>query len=161
MKTSFLSLAISALLLCSCQQNKDLKEVRKVQQAAKKARVETGSFIHSETVEVDEPVAVYFHPDSCKLTDLEQKMGEKFFNAAEENMFQISSSRDYLLEQNVKVIETEAKELRFRKNDGSVTVIDLKDPKYSWGLFLFNGQSDPIQVDMGKPEKQYKAYMKK
>lgn len=161
MKTRFFSLILSTVILCSCQQNKDLKEVKKVQQAAKNANIETGSFIHSASVEVDEPVAIYFHPDSTKLTRLEQTMGDNFFTAAEESMFQISSSRDYFIKQNLKVLETEAKELRFRKDDGSVKVVDLSDPKYTWGLFLFNGKSDPIQVDMTRPEKQFNSYMKK
>lgn len=161
MSLKYLPLAIILCTMGACNQNSELKEVRKVQKAAKEAPVETGAFIHAPTVEVEGPVAVYFHPDSAKLTRMEERMGDKFFNEAEENMYLISSSRDFLLKRKVKVLETEARELRFRKNDGSTKIVDLTSSKYSWGLFLFNGKSDPVQLDMRKPEKQFEAYMQK
>ena len=161
MKTTFLTLAISSIfMLFACNQNKDLKEVQKVQKAAKEANVE-GTFVHSATVKISGPMAVYFHPDSAKLSRMEQSMGEQFFTKAEESMYDISTSRDYLIKQKVKVLETEARELHFQKDDGSVKVIDLSDPKFTWGLFLFNGKADPVQADMRKPEKQFDNYMKK
>jgi hypothetical protein len=160
MKTNFFPLVFLALMiLASCNQDKDLKEVQKVQKAAREANAETGTFIHSAVVEIREPAAVYFHPDSSKLTTLEKSMGDQFFSKAEESMYDISTSRDYLIGHQIKVIETEARELRFIRADSSVKVIDLSSPKYTWGLFLFNGKSDPVQVDMKDPQKQIDRYL--
>jgi hypothetical protein len=162
MKTNFFPLVFLALLiLSSCNQNKDLKEVQEVQKAAREANSETGTFIHSAVVEVREPAAVYFHPDSSKLTMLEKSMGDQFFSRAEESMYDISTSRDYLIGHKVKVIETEARELRFIRQDSTVKVIDLSSPKYTWGLFLFNGKGDPLQVNMKDPQKQIEKYLEK
>lgn len=154
---------LSAVLLLtySCTSNdKKLKEIEEVEKATKSASIETGDFIQAPVVEISEPAAVYFHPDSIKLDKLEEAMGENFFTAAEESMFNISSSREFLIKQKVKILETEARELHFKKSDGSVKVIDLQDAKYTWGLFLFNGQSDPVQADLKDPAKQFNAYMK-
>lgn len=162
MKTNFVPFFFALLVVgTSCNQNKDLKEVREVQKAAREANSETGTFIHSAVVEVRGPAAVYFHPDSSKLTQLEKSLGDQFFAKAEESMYDISSSRDYLIGHKVKVMETEARELRFQKEDGSVKVIDLAGPQYTWGLFLFDGKTDPIQVDMQNPHKQIERYLKK
>ncbi|HEY0895114.1 MAG TPA: hypothetical protein VGE15_01050 [Sphingobacteriaceae bacterium] len=162
MKRNFVPLVFSALALtAACNQNKDLKEVQKVQKAAKEAHSGTGTFIHSAVVEIKGPAAVYFHPDSNKLTVLEKSMGDEFFTRAEESMYDISSSREYLIGHKINVMETEARELRFEKEDGSVKVIDLGGAQYTWGLFLFNGKTDPIQVDMQNPQQQIERYLKK
>lgn len=155
---------LSALLIffaaCNSKNRQKLEEVKKVQEAAQQTAIETGEFIQSPVVEISEPAAVYYHPDSAKLVALEQSLGDNFFTAAEESMFEISSSRDYLAKQHIKIVETEARELHFKKSDGSVATIDLRKPGYTWGLFLFNGEADPVRVDMSKPEKQFETYMK-
>lgn len=156
-------LAFTLLLLLSCNQKKDnkLSEVKKIRKEAGKTAGSDNAFVQAAKLEITEPSAVYFHPDSIKLQKLEETLGDKFFTDAEESMGNLSSSRDYMIKSKIKVIETEAQELTFKKADGSVKTIDLSNPEYTWGLFLFNGADDPVQVDMAKPEKETAAYMKK
>ena len=146
-----------------CNQNKGnkLSEASKIRQEADKAGSGDHAFVQAATLQVSEPAAVYFHPDSIKLQNLEESLGEKFFTDAEESMGNLSTSRDHMIKENIRIIETEARELNFVKSDGSVKTIDVSSPEYTWGLFFFNGTDDPIQVDMERPEKQTAAYMKK
>ena len=152
-----------ALVTLGCNQKKEnkLSEVNKIQQEADNASSGDHAFVQAATLQISEPAAVYFHPDSLKLQNLEETLGEKFFTDAEESMGNLSTSRDYMVKENIRIIETEARELTFTKSDGTVKTIDLSSPEYTWGLFLFNGIDDPIQVDMAKPEKETAAYMKK
>lgn len=153
----------SVLAISSCQQKKDskLSEVKKIRKEADKSTGTGNAFVQAAKIDITEPAAVYFHPDSVKLQKLEETRGDKFFEDAEKSMGNLSSSRDYMIRNKIRVIETEARLLTFRKADGTVNTIDLSSPEYTWGLFLFNGTDNPIQVDMAKPEKQTTTYMRK
>lgn len=163
MKLCFPIIALVLLLMTSCNQKKNnkLSEVKKIKQQAGKVDSNSNAFVQAAKLKITEPTAVYFHPDSIKLQKFEETLGEKFFTNAEESMGNLSTSRDYLIRNKIKVIETEARELTFKKADGTLKTIDLSSPEFTWGLFLFNGTDDPIQVDMAKPEKATAAYMKK
>ncbi|HEY0667867.1 MAG TPA: hypothetical protein VGD22_06800 [Sphingobacteriaceae bacterium] len=163
MKSRFSILAFSLLILVACNQKKDnkLSQVKEIKQQAGKVDSSSNAFVQSETLQINEASAVYFHPDSIKLQKLEQTLGDKFFADAEVSMGNLSTSRDYLIRNKIKVVETEARQLTFKKADGTVKTVDLSNSKYTWGLLLFNGIDDPIEVDMAKPEKATDAYMKK
>lgn len=162
MRFRYSVIALSFLIILACNQEKGkIAQVKKINREAGKVNVSSNAFVQAAQLAITEPSAVYFHPDSAKLEKLEKTLGEKFFTDAEESMGELSASRDYLVRQKIKIIETEATQLTFKKADGSVKIIDLSNPRYTWGLFLFNGKDDPQETDMAHPEKQTLLYMNK
>jgi hypothetical protein len=94
------------------------------------------------------PSAVYYSPDSNRLDSLKRNLGDGFETAFDDWSFYLSQARQFTDSMHLRVINTNSHLLRFAMNDGSVMEIPVNDTESPFGLYFFNGNSVPEQVDI-------------
>jgi len=111
---------------------------------------------------IKEPCAVLYWPDEAKIERLKKKGNEEgFYTVADDNMYYVAQSREYLKKHKIKSIDSHAGTFRFVPVAGPAFVLDRRADKYSWGLILFDGRHAPREADLVEPAADVKAVFKK
>jgi len=144
MKTIRFGLFILISVLCCCFKQSDRTEIL---------------FQQNDEI-LQGPCAVFVAPTPEQIDTMKVKMGaDKFYTAADDNMFYIAKSRVFLEGKKVTIINKDALgSVKFKKENGKV--VEQKLLGMSWGIILFNGKADPIVANMLDIEKDYNSYMK-
>ena len=106
----------------------------------------------SDTLEINSRAAVFYYPDSIQLKKIKAGLGTSTFDAImHEYYYQFRFVHIELSNQwpGIKIVEAKnARYLLFIKADKSREIIDL-DTKYDpYGLFVFDPQKDPVQLEL-------------
>jgi len=103
--------------------------------------------------------AIIISPTNKKIEKLKSENKDDFYTIADDNLYCISNARIFLDSIKVKTYEVEAiGTLQFKFENGNISTIDLN--KFDWGILLFDGKTNPKEIDMTVIEDEYQKYMK-
>jgi arylsulfatase A-like enzyme len=151
MKLSAIYIISILLLTSSCNNNSD--------QPGKEKNIPLSESSHTkppanyqDTLQIDLPAAVFYHPDSLQLEKIKEKTDPKIFEATtHEYFFQMRNAR-MVIKKNwpaLMIIEVKnARYLLFKGNSNDEAYIDLDTKNDPFGLFLFQPGKKPQLVDM-------------
>jgi hypothetical protein len=153
---------IILLFLLSCRHQSGKNEAPNVTKKKEHKSVIKPPTIFSDTLKINSIAAVFYYPDPLQLEKIRSGLDTSIFDAVmHEYSYQLSFAHTVLNNYWPKLKIIEAKTVRyliFIKADKSRKVIDL-DTKYDpYGLFVFDPEKDPSQLDMTNAESQIGFY---
>jgi hypothetical protein len=115
-----------------------------------------------DTLTIDKKAAVFYQPDSMQMEKRMKQVGaENFRNGADDYIFYINSSAEYLENQGLPVLYAKnRKYLKFIFEDRKEHVIKTDTLKELWVMFLFDPRKKPYAADMTIIEDEYKNFYK-
>ncbi|HVI45621.1 MAG TPA: hypothetical protein VM802_12160 [Chitinophaga sp.] len=145
---SNLMLTILLLALASCQPHSKQDTVAHETTGASAPRI----------MQINEPCAVFYSPDSAKLDKLKKENGEETLTTLHENnMIFMDDARTFFEGKGIKIIEAPGSVVNFHLQGGKSTSIDLNDNKYTWTILLFDGR-EVHPIDLTDIEGEWKKY---
>lgn len=116
----------------------------------------------SDTLIIAETTAILFHPDSLLIEELKREKGlEDFYFIAEDAMWYVAQSREFLEERGIKIVDTEMKFVKFKFDNGRTTTLQTDSLEPIWGLILFNGEKQPMVTYPVDVSYDYELYFEK
>jgi hypothetical protein len=155
------------LLICiavtiGCQQTNSIRN-KPVTQDKKPALSKPGSSF-TDTLDIQDPAAIFFEPDSMQWQKIKAVTKAQVFDGSmHEYAYQIKNATRYIKAQwpELKTITVKnARYLRFPFADTLSFVIDL-DKEAPCGMFVYDGKTSPVLMDMTNIETQVTDYMRK
>jgi hypothetical protein len=151
MKRSLVSYII-LLFLLSCRPQSSKNEISNVDSKKEHKPVIKPPTIFSDTLKIDSKAAVFYYPDSLQLEGIKAKLDTLTFDAImHEYFYQFRYIHNVLNDFRPRINIVEARNVRyllFIKADKSNEIIDL-DTKYDpYGLFVFDPQKNPSQLEL-------------
>lgn len=117
---------------------------------------------YANTMMFDRPVAVFYQPDTAQLNKIRAITDPAIFNSMEhENFYLMRNARIVLKKYYPGLAIAEGKKTRFlvfKMNNRKTKCIDLNEKSDAYGLFIFNGEKDPKQVDMNNIDTELDFY---
>ena len=118
-----------------------------------------------DTMQIDFPAAVFYHPDSLQLKKIKELTDSAIFEATmHEYFFQMNNARKSINRDWPRLKIIEAKNVRFilfRGKDQESTYIDLDARNDSHQLILFYPGKKPHYADMMNIDTELGFYFKK
>jgi hypothetical protein len=116
----------------------------------------------SDTLTIATKSAVFYQPDSLQIEKRMKETGEENFRAgADDYIYYVNTSADYLEKQGLPVIDAKNKKyLKFIMADKKVQLIKLDTLAELWGMYLFDPTKTPNFADITVIEDDYKRYFK-
>ena len=119
---------------------------------------------YGDTLLIDKPAAVFYHPDSVQLEKIKEIEDSTIFEATmHEYFYQMRNSRIVINRHwpDIKIIEANnVRYLLFKKKDNDAILIDLDTKGDPHGLFLFDQKHNPELADMMNIENEVARYFK-
>lgn len=148
------------VLACSDSYNKGEKSLEKKD---KKINSKAASNFQ-DTLNINEQAAVFYFPDSLQLIEIKKSTDKSTFESLEhEYFYQIRNAKKVIKQNQPGLQILDAKNVRYikfiRKNKTS-SIIDLDTKMDTYGLFLFDGNKDPLQTDMMNVDTELWFYFK-
>ena len=149
----------------SCNQAKNNKaETKPVSlEIDKKFKPKPGS-IYSDTLVINYPAAVFYHPDSLQVLKIKAQTDSMVFDGSmHEFFYQMRNARRVIQKTWPGLKITEAKNYRyllFVTLDKTRHCIDLDTKNDAYGLLVFNPKKPPQTVDMMNVETEISFYLK-
>jgi hypothetical protein len=109
---------------------------------------------------IKDKCAVIYNPDSIKITQAKKIDEENFYVSADDAMFYISESRNFLKQKKIRIIETESRIIDFKINNKLVKTFNLNSNNKFWGIILFDGKNIPAEIDMTDIKMEFEKYIK-
>ncbi|PSL48246.1 hypothetical protein CLV51_1021111 [Chitinophaga niastensis] len=110
--------------------------------------------------QISTPCAIFYSPDSIQLAKLKKDNGEEaFYTIADDYQNYMTDARIFLEGKGVKILEPTGGKISFLSKSGSKTTLNLSDIKYSWEVWLFDGNA-LHKADVTDFEDEYHRYMK-
>ena len=107
------------------------------------------SSIKSNRFSTNNPIALFFVPDSLSMEKMVKEMDTaSFADYLEDNQTYYSEAQKVLEDTDVKTETTDARYLEFIKKDGTKYVVNVDTMEDKWGLFLFDGINNPQEYSM-------------
>jgi hypothetical protein len=109
----------------------------------------SGENSDQQTNTIKGPHAVFYQPDSIRLELLKAEMGaENFYTAADDWMTYFAQAHQIADSMHIKSFDVYDSLLRFKMDDNSILQLTVAHKDEPFGLFLFDGKSAPVQVDL-------------
>jgi len=119
----------------------------------------------SDTFFIKAKSAVFYSPDSVQMKKIKSVNQKVTFDLLTHNChYQMENARIVIKRYwpQIKIIETSSSRyLLFQKTNKSKVCIDLNDKNDICGLFLFDGEKNPVLVDMPNIDTQLGFYFSK
>jgi hypothetical protein len=115
-----------------------------------------------DTLIIQQRCAVFYAPDSVQMEKRMKLVGEEEFRAgADDYIYYINTSVDYLEKQYLSVINAkDRKYISFITADKRSQLIKLDTLEELWGIYLFDPNKKPYHSDLTIIEEEYKEYFK-
>lgn len=164
MKRLLVSYAIFLFLL-SCRHQSAKNEVSNDDTKKEDKQVIKPPTIFSDTLKIDSQAAVFYYPDSLQLEKIKAGLDTSTFSAImHEYFYQLRYVHNVLNEYRPRINIVEARKVRyllFIKADESSEIIDL-DTKYDpYGLFIFDPEKNPSQLELTNAASEIGFYFSK
>jgi len=113
-----------------------------------------------ETLVIKSKCAVVYSPDSLQIQKHMVEMGEENFRiGADDFLYYMSQSTEYLEKQGIKVIDSKSnKYLNFVLSDKSSKLIKLDTVPELWGIYLFDPSRQPHHADLTVIDQEVDSY---
>jgi hypothetical protein len=169
---NIISAILSAIIFCigfSCKNNHASDNAKmKIADSVKSIKTKIVSRkppgTYQDTLTIDVPSAVFYHPDSLQLEKIRQLSDSVFYiGSMHEYFYMMRNARSVIKKEWPKLKIMEAKNYRyllFRKKDGSKEYIDLDKNSEVYGLFLFDGKKTAQLADMANIDTELYFYFK-
>jgi hypothetical protein len=158
---NYIPILVFILFSNSCTNNLQNKEVLPTETDSVRIIQGKPSSSFKDTITIDFPAAVFFNTDKVQSEKYIERNGKKVFDSIQHDCFyQMKYSRDVLKKYYPKMKVTEvinSRYLRFITANSGYNIIDLNNYDLC-GLFISDGQKDPIVVDMTNVETQLGFY---
>lgn len=119
----------------------------------------------NDTITIKANSAVFYSPDSMQMEKIKFVNEKAIFDMLTHNChYQMENARMVIKKYwpQLKIIETsKSRYLLFKKTNETKVCIDLNDKNDICGLFLFDGEKDPVLVDMPNVDTQLGFYFSK
>jgi hypothetical protein len=106
----------------------------------------------NDTIVIHSPSAVFYNPDSLQMKKIKQINEEAVYSTLTHDCYyQMQNARLVIRKYwpHVKIVEnSKARYLLFVKADRSKICVDLNNKNDICGVFLFDGEKDPVLADM-------------
>jgi hypothetical protein len=158
----FIVLIIQASL-AACNGNEAAQKAAQQVEDGTKAPIRKPPATLQDTLLIDRPAAVFYHPDSIQLRLMKQRLKPMQYESnMHEFFYQLRNARMVIKKNWPALTVMEAKGYRFilfKKKDGLVS-IDLDTLPDPYGLLIFNTVKDPVPVDMTNLETGVSFYLR-
>lgn len=150
------------LISCTQQTSKtDEKELNSINTKTINISKPASSF--EDTLTIRKLSAVIYYPDSLQLEKIRIITDTNVYKSSiHEFTYQIHNAQ-LVLEKTwpkLRIIESKKNRyLQFIKKDGSIVLVDLNTKNDAYGLFIFNGEKDPVLIDMTNIETDISFYL--
>lgn len=149
-------------ILVSCRHQSGKNEIKDKSGQKEKKSVIKPPTIFSDTLQVDSKAAVFYYPDSLQLKKIKNGLDTSVFDAVmHEYAYQFRYAHIVLDKYwpGIKIIEARtARYLLFIKTNKGTHLIDL-DTRYDpFGLFVFDPQKAPSQLELTNAESEIGYY---
>lgn len=157
----------SLLIIVSCNENK--KKVVEKSNIVKSIAVSKFnssnsliSKVTSDTLIIKSKCAIIYQPTEKNIEKRKKEIGkEKFYVGADDFLFYLNESNEYLESKEIKIITTENdKILKFISSNKNVTIINLDLEKDVVGIYFFNPQQAPKKINIMAISDEFESYMK-
>jgi hypothetical protein len=119
---------------------------------------------YTDTLIINFPAAVFYHPDSLQLLKIKAQTDSMVFDGSMHEFFYQMRNTRMVIQKTWPVLKiTEAKNCRyllFIKADNSREYIDLDTKMDAYGLLVFNTKKPPLTIDMMNVETEVSFYLK-
>jgi len=99
-----------------------------------------------ETLAVEAPAVVFYYPGMARVDSLRKVFGKFYFRTMDSLTRHNPAWRQWADAQGYRIIETEARYLKFEVRKGVDVKIDLAAIEAPWGVFVANPGQYPLQV---------------
>lgn len=152
-----------AVFSCTDNNVSDKKVTKEINISNATKILKKPSGIYFDTLIINFPAAVFYHPDSVQLKKIKELTDPVVYDGTmHEYFFQMRNSRMVINKTwpALKIIESKNyRYLLFIKKDGSQEIIDLDTKNDAYGLFVFNGKKPPRIIDMTNIETEISFYL--
>lgn len=163
----YILLSLGFFIIISCNENKkkDLEKSKildkKIIVSKKKKANDLLSKIINDTVIIESKCAVIYEPTQKYIEKSKKNIGEEnFYVGADDFLFYISETNEYLESKNIKIVTTENdKILKFISNDKRVTIIKTDLEKEMFGIYLFDPKQTPKKINITAISDEFESYM--
>jgi hypothetical protein len=162
--------AVSALALqlfsVSACNNNDYKNIQTgpVKTESGKKNILKPPSAYSDTLIIDFPAAVFYHPDSAQLLKIKDQTDSAVFDGLTHGFFYQMRNARMVIQRtwpDLKIIEAKnCRYLLFITADNNRQCIDLDMANDAYGLLVFNRKKPPLAVDMMNIETGISFYLK-
>jgi hypothetical protein len=108
---------------------------------------------------------VFFEPDSLQMEKIKSVNEKMIFESLTHDCFYQMQNARKVLEMNWKgmqvMLASKIRWLVFRKSNGADSIIDLNNINNICGIYLFDPQKNPVQIDMTNIDTQLDFYFRK
>lgn len=173
MQPSLKLFLLSCLIFASCATDDQKQETKTEFQTSSvdpKQQVDTSQkhleakklSANTDTLTIDNKTAVFFQLSSLQMEKRMEEAGEENFRAgADDYIYYINTSAEYLEKQGLPVINAKSKKfLKFIMADKQVQFIKLDTLEDLWGMYLFDPKKKPHYADIIEIEDDFKNYFK-
>jgi len=151
-------IALMLLPIIAC--NNSLKENNTtIVDSTKQAGVLPNNLPASDTLIVKTKSAVVYSPDSLRLEKEIKKAGRENFQIGyDDYAYYINEASTFLQGKGIRVDTTTKKWIAFQSTNGTHRLIKTDTPEGLFGIFLFDGISEPGNMDIIQAELEYNIY---
>lgn len=160
---SVLALQLFSVSACNNNDYKNVQTRPVITESGKKNKLKPSS-TYSDTLIIDFPAAVFYHPDSVQWLKIKDQTDSAVFDGlTHEFFYQMRNAR--MVIQNtwpdIKIIEAKnCRYLLFITADNNRQCVDLDMANDAYGLLVFNQKKAPLAVDMMNIETGISFYLK-
>ena len=162
-------LILFTLISCNKKENQKIENLKIDQNVlkennetkiAKKTQNQISTKKESDTVTIENQIAVIFEPTDKSIEKRKREIGEEdFYIGADDYMWYLNESNNFLEKQKIKVLNVKNdKILKFVGENRNVTLIKLENEKELWGIYLFDLKQKPKRINMTDTEMELKEY---
>ncbi len=157
---SVLSALILLFFACNeAAENNSLSTSQSYVDSLNNSKHQTPEFRESgDTAFVSGRIALFFGPDSIQIEKLKAGNEEEFYTAADDYLFYIAQTREYIDSTDLVNKTTDKNIFIFIKNNGDRKILKSNSTDNIWGLYFFDGVKDPMPVDVVDAHEDYKNY---
>lgn len=165
MKKTTIFLTLAFLLFVSCNNDPQNNHKKKEKDLKAKTANSKPPSNYQDTLKIDFRAAIFYHPDSLQLLKIKELIDSGVYDATmHEYFYQMRNARIVLKKDwpTIKIIEAnKVRYLLFKKKNKETKIVDLDTKGDPHGLFLFNQEQDPKQVDMMNIDTELSRYFSK
>ncbi len=160
------SVLVWQLFTTSACNNNDYKktEIKPVNAELNKNYKPKPPATYSDTLIINFPAAVFYHPDSLQLLKIKAQTDSMVFDGNMHDFFYQMRNARMVIQKTWPALKiTEAKNCRyilFIKKDNSTECVDLDTKTDACGLLIFNQKKPALTVDMMNVETEVSFYLK-
>ncbi len=123
---------------------------------------EISTNLNTDTLVVRDRVAVFYEPDTLRITKRKKEVGEQdFYTGADDYLYYMHLSREFIDSVKLPILTIKNKKfIKFISNDSSKQLVIIDTLPELWGVYFFDPSKKSKQVDIISIADEYSNYFK-